>query len=217
MADLIPISDEQARLGQEALKTLRGLGSFLAQAMGSTPEDLIGYLGGDWLRVRRAENMARMFYEAKARLTERGVEEPQPASLSVGIPLLQGAADEDRNELTDLWSRLLANAMDPSLRTVRYRFIEAVKKMDPPDAIVLKELHQSQIQAVLPGEGGTQGASIYVGQLARQLNLRPTTVEVSVSNLLSLGFFRQVGSSENWHRAAFFQEFMQACYPEIAQ
>jgi hypothetical protein len=58
---LIPISDEQAKLGQEILKTLRGLGSFLEKALGSTPEDLVAYLGGDWLRVRRAENIIRLF------------------------------------------------------------------------------------------------------------------------------------------------------------
>ena len=52
---LIPITDEQAKLGQEILKTFRGLGSFVEKALGSTPEDLIAYLGGDWLRVRRAE------------------------------------------------------------------------------------------------------------------------------------------------------------------
>jgi hypothetical protein len=57
---LIPITDEQAKLGQEIVKAFRGLGSFLDKALGSTPEDLIGYFGGDRLRVRRAENMARM-------------------------------------------------------------------------------------------------------------------------------------------------------------
>ena len=36
---IIPISDEQAKLGQEILKTLRGLGSFIEKALGSTPED----------------------------------------------------------------------------------------------------------------------------------------------------------------------------------
>src|ERR1051325_3003634 len=142
---LIPISDEQAKLGQEALKALPGLGAFFAQALGSTPEDLIGYLGGDWVRVRRAENMARMMHEAKARLIERAVEDPQPASLSVAIPILEGAADEDRNELVDLWARLLANAMDPRLNKVRYEFIDAVKKMDPPDALVL---HRSEERRV---------------------------------------------------------------------
>ena len=53
---LIPITDEQAKLGQEAFKfgqegieALRGLGSFLDRALGSTPEALVAFLGGDWL------------------------------------------------------------------------------------------------------------------------------------------------------------------------
>jgi hypothetical protein len=41
---LIPISDEQAKLGQEALKVLRGLGSFLEKVLGSVPEDLSGVI-----------------------------------------------------------------------------------------------------------------------------------------------------------------------------
>jgi hypothetical protein len=36
--NLIPISDEQAKLGQEILKTLRGAGSFLEKTLGSTPK-----------------------------------------------------------------------------------------------------------------------------------------------------------------------------------
>ena len=105
--DLIPISDEQAKLGQEILKTLRGFGSFIRQALGSMPEDLVGYLGGDWLTVRRAVNIINMFKKAGQELAARHVEEPIPASLSIALPLLRGAADEDREELVDLWARLL--------------------------------------------------------------------------------------------------------------
>ena len=43
---LIPITDEQAKLGQEALKVLQGLGSFVAKALGDVPETLVNYLGG---------------------------------------------------------------------------------------------------------------------------------------------------------------------------
>jgi hypothetical protein len=38
---MIPITDEQAKLGQEIVKAFRGLGSFLKRALGSTPEDLV--------------------------------------------------------------------------------------------------------------------------------------------------------------------------------
>src|SRR5207244_6619587 len=115
--------------------------AFIAKALGGTPEDFM-YFGGDFLRVRRAENMARLLSKARARLTERGVEDPQPASLSVALPILRGAADEDRDELMDLWARLLANAMDPRVNNVRYSFIEAVKAMDPQDARTLNFLHR---------------------------------------------------------------------------
>ena len=42
---LVPISDEQAKLGQEALKVLQGIGSFVGKALESVPEDVVGYLG----------------------------------------------------------------------------------------------------------------------------------------------------------------------------
>ena len=110
---LIPIGGEQAKLGQEALKVLRGLGSFLTKSLGSVPEDIVGYLGGDWLRVRRAENIAEMMQRAKGRLEARGVAETTPASLTIALPVLRGAADESRPVIQDLWARLLAAAMDP--------------------------------------------------------------------------------------------------------
>jgi hypothetical protein len=143
--NLIPISDEQAKLGQEIVKAFHGLGAFLAQALGSTPEDLIGYLGGDWLRFRRAENIARLLSEARERLAARGIEQPKPASLSVALPILRSGADEDREVLVDLWARLLANAMDPSLSNVRQQFISAVQGMDPPDAAVLNFLREGGV------------------------------------------------------------------------
>ena len=90
----------------------------------------------------------RLFQEAMARLADRHVQDPIPASLSVALPILQGAADEDRDELVDLWARLLANAMDPNLNSVRQSIIDAVKKMDPVDAVVLQHVHEAKIDFV---------------------------------------------------------------------
>ncbi len=66
---LVPLSDEQAKLLQEALKALRDVGDLLRDILGTVPEDLVGYLGGDWLKVRRAENVAQS--SAVAVFTER--------------------------------------------------------------------------------------------------------------------------------------------------
>jgi hypothetical protein len=93
---LIPVSDEQAKLGQEIVKAFRGLGSFLEKTLGSTPEDLIGYLWGDRLRVRRVEGVIRALKTTKERLEAEGIREPIAAPLSIALPILRGAADEAR-------------------------------------------------------------------------------------------------------------------------
>jgi abortive infection alpha-like protein len=224
--DLIPISDEQAKLGQEGIKLLRGLGAFFEKALGSTPEDLIGYLGGDRLRVRRAENMARMLYEAKAHLEALCVEETVPATLNVALPILEAAADEDRDEIVDLWARLYANAMNPKLRNVRYSFIEAVKRMDPPDALVLRYLHEGAIQAVAegdakipvmalgPGKSSERAVTVSWNQIARDIGFRISTVDITISNLVRAGFLQDRVSGANYVTGMFY-DFMLACYPEM--
>lgn len=135
---IIPISDEQAKLGQEIIKAFSGLGSFCEKALGSVPQDLIGYLGGDWLRFRRAENIAKLMERSRERLEAWGVKDQKPASLTITLPILRGAADESREVLQDLWARLLAATIDPSrVDGVRQGFAEAISKMDPTDALVL--------------------------------------------------------------------------------
>ena len=211
---MVPISDEQAKLGQEILKTLRGAGSAIWEALGSTPEDLVAYFGGDWLRVRRAENLVKLFEKAKQRLADWNVQQPKPASLSIAIPILQGAADEDREELADLWARLLANAMAPNLDSVRHGFIEAVKKMDRQDALVLRELNKRNLVAVQRSTSDPQRTTI--DNLAAAIDLRVDDVETSLRHLQSMDFFdqQQVGNMD-WYVNPTFREFMRACYPEI--
>jgi hypothetical protein len=211
--NLIPISDEQAKLGQEIVKAFRGLGSFLAQALGSTPEDLIGYLGGDWLRFRRAENIARLLNAARERLAARGVDQPQPASLSVALPILRGGADEDRDVLVDLWARLLANAMDPHLSSVRHQFISAVQAMDPMDGVVLDYIHIGGYHRV---RDGNDNEGVDRSQMVAELGATDDDVIVSLDHLASLGLLEKPDPGF-WRRTAFGRAFMRACYPEGAK
>src|SRR5215467_15229953 len=104
--NLIPFSDEQAKAFQEALKTLQGIGGFLRETFGTIPEDLVGYLGGDWLRVRRFENIVRLLDKFRERLEAGKAKIEEPVSLSIALPLFRAAADESRDELQDLWARL---------------------------------------------------------------------------------------------------------------
>jgi hypothetical protein len=104
-------------------------------------------------------------------------------ALALALPLLQGAADEDRDELTDLWARLLAAAMDPNRsRRVRQSIVEAVKRMDPLDAIIVSHL-------TLPI---TWGNEVIPERLARELSTTRDEAEVSLLHLCAIGIYREV-------------------------
>jgi hypothetical protein len=174
---LIPINDEQAKAIQEALKILQGMGSFLKDTVGTIPEDLVGILLGDWLRVRRAENLERMFRKAQERLNERKIK-TAPPSISLARPLMIAAADEDRDELQDLWARLLAAAADPArAKSFRLRFITVAKEMDPLDAAVLQQVSTHH-------DGRVTGA--IRNQIADALGRKRDEVDVSIDNLSDL-------------------------------
>jgi hypothetical protein len=113
---LIPISDEQAKLGQELIKAARDGGGYFADILGDFPKDLFGLLVGDRVKAKRIERIEKLWRETRERLQDRGVADPEPPSLKYAIPILQAAADEENAELGDLWSRLLAAAMDPGRR-----------------------------------------------------------------------------------------------------
>jgi hypothetical protein len=112
--NLIPISDEQAKLGQQILQTGRDLGGYLADILGDLPKELVGLLAGNRVQVARAERLAILWANAKKRLQDRGISEPEPPSLKLALPIFEAAADENNQVLQDMWASLLAAAMDPS-------------------------------------------------------------------------------------------------------
>jgi hypothetical protein len=198
--NVTPITDEQAKAIQEAIKALRGLGGFLREAVGTVPEDLVGYLGGDWLKVRRRENLVRLLERFRERLNARKTKIKEPISLSVALPLFRAAADESRDELQDLWARLLAAAADPSRAShFRQAFIETAKRMDPLDAAVLSSLQ---------GQQGGGVSSTGLNGLAVELGVSRDQIEVSCGNLKKLEL---VGGSQNSSfLLPFGREFLRA-------
>lgn len=204
MADsnsIIPISDEQAKAIRAAIEALSGVGNFLREVVGTVPADLVGYFGGDWLKVRRAENAAKILEKAQERLRARGTK-PERPSVSVALPILVAGADEDRDELQDIWARLLAAAMDPTRsKMFRAAFINAAKQMDPLDCVVLVGVH-ARSDVVDPT--GRQA-------LSTALQASRDEVDVSISNLMKLDLM--VSPDINQHRvfvSAFGREFLRA-------
>jgi hypothetical protein len=178
---IIPITDEQAKLGTKALETLQGVAGFLREIFGTVPEDLIGILGGDWLKVKRVENICRTISKAHERLEKDGIK-PQAASLSISVPLLKAAADESRDELQDLWASLLAAAADPNRsKFFRIEFIEVIKKMDPLDTLVLVAMGEGQPRV----DGATQD------RIREKLGVSRDAFHVSIDHLTKLNLLRK--------------------------
>jgi hypothetical protein len=173
--NVIPISDEQAKLGQEVLKTGRELGSVLSDIFGDLPKDLVGLLAGDRVKAWRAKRIVDYWADVKKHMKDRGLLNPEPLSLKLAIPILESVADENREELRDLWARLTAAAMDPNRRDlVRQSLVAMVRQMDPTDVIVFRSIAETR-----------QGAFL-IDQVRSKLKISQDEITVSLDNLIAL-------------------------------
>ena len=158
----------------------------------------------------RAENAANFFSttglsadgKTEERLHARRVEGHEP-SLSIALPIFVAAADENREELQDIWARLLAAAADPArAKSFRLAFIETAKKMDPLDAAVLQGVHD--VGGAVTGQNRNT--------LAEQLHASRDEIDVSFANLtkLELVYSGRPGSADPASISPFGREFLRA-------
>jgi hypothetical protein len=169
---------ELAKLGTRLLDSGDKLGSYLAGVAGPTPHNFVGVVVGDWLWHVRIRRWAKLQAETKRILQERNVHEPfEEISPSLAVPLIEAAIDESREELAQLWAKLLAAASDPARKNrVRLSFIATLKQMDPLDARILEALYANH-------PGGFPPNLIGRDVLAKQLDVSPDEVLVSFRNL----------------------------------
>jgi Abortive infection alpha len=186
---IIPISDEQAKLGKEIVEAIRGLFGGLTDIFGDLPKDLVGLIAGDRVKVRRAEQLAILSAKTKKRLQDRGITEPDPPSLKLALPILAAAGDESQEELQDLWAGLLAAAMDPKRQgLVRQTLISTVKEMDAFDALVFD---------VITKNGGSGWTNTAGDAITGLLVSTRDEVAVSLHNLLRLNLIASAAPSFN--------------------
>lgn len=125
----------------KAIDATSDLGGWVGKVLGTIPEDAVGLLGGDWISEVRTRNAHRLQMRTDEILAQRNAE-IEPLSLSVARPLLEAAQDESRDELVEMWARLLANAMDKSRPNIRRSFIETLKKLDQLDVLILDKTYR---------------------------------------------------------------------------
>jgi len=180
-----PFDEESAKAIQEAAKFLSklveagaGVGHYLDRIFGRVPDNLVGYLGGDWLLEHRVRNAERLRAETEQIRRRRGTQETADISPSVAIPLVQAAIDEDREGLRELWAKLLANAMDPErTHLVRPTLINLLKKLDPLDARALQQMAEAPMGP--PGD--------IADALSKRLGISRDEAFFSIEHLYELG------------------------------
>jgi hypothetical protein len=162
--------EETAKAANNAVDLFREGGRAIGPSIGNIYGILIGDKVAD-ARLRRLDKLAR---KTKKILKDRNVAEQQEVPEDIAIPLLEAAQGDSREEIQELWARLLANAMDPHRsNNVRAEFIETVRKLEPIDARILLHLRNSPFESQWPK----------AKQIAESLSLRNTTMEVSMNHL----------------------------------
>jgi hypothetical protein len=168
--------EESAKAASTAVSAAVLGGHYIGAVAGDLPHDLVGLIG-DWVKHKRIRRWTELSAETDRILRERGVENRQDVSPSVAIPLIDAAINEDRNELKQLWAKLLASSMDPGrTNLVRPSLIDLLKNLDPLDARIL-ELMQA-------GNLGNQGD--LTDRLKPKLQVDRTEIFYSLEHLFEL-------------------------------
>src|SRR5262245_40492434 len=124
-----------AETATKALTVAEKAGGYIAGVVGQLPHNVVG-IANDYfaqVRIRCADKFER---KTKAILAGRNIPEMRELSPSVGVPLIQAAVDEDRDELAELWAAMMANALDPSRMVPRRGLVEVLKRLEGSDVLV---------------------------------------------------------------------------------
>ena len=181
MSDKLPYEGAIEETAKTAGKALE-----LVQAAAPAIGEMYGFLIGDTIQHARAKRLERMAEKANKRLADRGVSEKAETPERLGIPLLEAAQTESREEMIDLWARLLANAMDPNrIGDVRSEYIEIIKKFEPLDVRIM-----DYIASKNPATDRTSKHQIF-----ELIGCRESAAVVSVNNLEAIGCVRLVSGN----------------------
>jgi hypothetical protein len=189
--DLVPFGTEQAKAVQEGSKAVGKaidltdkVVGFVGRVLGGPIENAVGLVGGDWLQHARLRNADRLAARTEALLAQRQIKKPEPVSAVLAVPLLRAAQDESREEVQELWARLLANAMDPKrAHTVRQSFIDILRRLDPLDALTLQKMFRDNVGI---NSSGLMNHNIRLADFARVLGVGSDELVVSLDNLVEL-------------------------------
>jgi hypothetical protein len=134
-------AQELAKAANNGIEAARDVASFFNRVLGNPISDAVGITIADPLRFVRTVSLNWYDKRAEEILAKRTAKTSAGVPPRLALEILDAAQDETRDELRELWARLLANAMDRSTcNNVRIEFVAILKQLNPLDALVLQRL-----------------------------------------------------------------------------
>jgi hypothetical protein len=200
------LSNELAKEGiAGAVQTAK---EFLLKLLGPATEE-VGFLLQDKVRFYRFKNQLRVLKKAETMLLKSGYK-PQAVPLRVLVPILEAAASEDDDNLSDKWAALLANSsIDDGEDSSHPSFPRILSDITPGEARFLDHLVK---------KGRELDWYKFRDELAKILNVSEGVINFYHGNLFRLGLIVII-SEKKWSNSStlrletFGKAFMSACTP----
>jgi hypothetical protein len=205
VAEIAKATGELAKTSGKVVDASTSFGSWLSKTLGTIPEDLLGIAGGDFLHEQRKRNLISLKAKTAEIRTRINAGPPQEPSVSVVLPLLKAAADEQRPELQELWAGLLASALQQDGgRRVRRAFFDTLAQMEPVDALLFEGIAQAKLR--VPQQ---RVSTLYVG---KELGITGEEFSVAMSALHRLDLLGSTGLGVTLSQYGL--AFWKACSPQ---
>jgi len=236
-AEIAKATQEVAKATAKSIEAAREAGGFIAKYVNGPLEQGMAIFE-DKLKYIRWERQVDFMLKADRKLKALGLATPDRAiPPKLAIPLLEGAALEDNDDLQDRWANLLVNAAkSDSGIELRRVYIEILSQISPLEAQVLDKIYgypQNAANPVLLYTAGLPDSVQAVFDPASSTNTIGLTGEVqklestsaspsdeivlALANLQRLGCVRAGGTygggeSFNWiNQTLLGRSFVEAC------
>ena len=165
-----------------------GAGAFLSRVCLPAAEEFGLYLR-DRISNWRALNLAKVLKKTQAKLKSDYKETPPKFILQ----FIEGASQEDGEELQDIWANLLASALDPEYKEgIRTAYIDIIQQLEVVNVRVLSAIHSIFAERVRRSEQNRASLIPYKpridkGEIMEEVGLSDETqYKTAVDNLIRL-------------------------------
>ena len=200
-----PVSTELAKEGISA--AVEAAKEFLSKLVGPAAEE-IGLLLQDQVKLYRFKNQLRILAKAEAMLLKAG-RTPNAVPFRTLLPILEAAASEDDESLSNKWAALLANSAAKSEGYASHpSFPRILSEIAPIEA---------QFFDSLLSKGGETDWNSFRTELAKTLEVTEGDIDQYYGNLFRLGLVR-IAAKEDAPKGVvqvgpFGKAFLSACTP----